>query len=80
MKTPKNAAERRIAVYRPKSKHKKTAVKLLTDNRVNFALPADYRENRQIDKVVKTILDKIATERDLDILKAREEKKKILAE
>ena len=80
MKITKERGGTAIAVYRPKSKHKKTAVKLLTDNRVNFALPADYRENRQIDKVVKTILDKIATERDLDILKAREEKKKILAE
>ena len=30
------------------------------------------------DKVVKTILDKIATERDLDELKAKEEKKKNL--
>ena len=80
MKITKERGGTAIAVYRPKSKHKKTAVKLLTDNRVNFALPADYRENRQIDKVVKTILDKIATERDLDILKAREEKKKILVE
>ena len=61
-----------------KSKNKKQAVKLLSDGRVNFALPADYRENKDIDKVVKTILDKIATERDLDELKAREEKKKII--
>ncbi len=67
-----------IAVYTPKSKNKKQAVKLLSDGRVNFALPADYRENKDIDKVVKTILDKIATERDLDELKAREEKKKII--
>lgn len=67
-----------IAVYRPKSQHKKTAIKLLTDGRVNFALPADYREDKQIDKVVKTILDKMATERDLEILKAKEEKKKLL--
>lgn len=67
-----------IAVYPPKGKDKKLAIKLLTDGRVNFALPADYRENKEIDRVVKTILDKIATERDLDVLKAKEEKKKIL--
>ncbi len=67
-----------IAVYAPKGKHKRQAFKLLSDGRVNFALPADYRENKDIDKVVKTILDKIATERDLDELKAREEKKKLL--
>lgn len=66
-----------IAVYRPKSQHKKTAIKLLTDGRVNFALPADYREGKNIDKVVKTILNKMATERDLEILKYKEEKKKL---
>ena len=66
-----------IAVYAPKKSHqKKKAIKLLIDNRVNFALPADYREGKEIDKVVKTILDKIATERDLEILKAKEDKKK----
>ena len=48
----------------------------MVDNRVNFAMRGDYRENHELDQVVKTILDRIATERDLDILKAREEKKK----
>ncbi len=66
-----------IAVYAPKKSHqKKKAIKLLIDNRVNFALPADYSEHKEIDKVVKTILDKMATERDLEVLKAKEEKKK----
>lgn len=68
-----------IAVYQPKSQHKKTAIKLLSDGRVNFALPADYSEGKQIDKVVKTILDKMAKERDLEVLKAKEEKKKIIS-
>jgi len=79
MKLTKERKGNAIAVYRPKSQHKKTAIKLLTDGRVNFALPADYREDKQIDRVVKTILDKIATERDLEILKAKEEKKKLLS-
>ena len=61
-----------------KSKHKKNAIKLLSDNRVNFALPADYSEGKQIDMVVKTILDKLAKERDLECLQAKEEKKKII--
>lgn len=65
-----------IAVYNPKGKDHSTALKLLRDGRVNFALPADYRDGKQIDKVVKTILDKIAKERDLEVLKAKEEKKK----
>ena len=78
MKLTKERGGNAIAVYTPHSRAKKKAMKLLIDNRVNFALPADYSENKEIDIVVKTILDKIATERDLDILKAKEEKKKQL--
>lgn len=78
MKLTKERNGNAIAVYDPKGKDHNTALKLLRDGRVNFALPADYREGRQIDKVVKTILDKLATERDLDVLKAKEEKKKII--
>lgn len=78
MKIIKDKKGHAIAVYKPKSKYKKNAIKILSDDRVNFALPADYRENKEIDKVVKTILAKIATERDLDILKAKEEKKKTI--
>ncbi len=80
MKLTKERGGNAIAVYDPKGKDHNTALKLLRDGRVNFALPADYRENHQIDKVVKTILDKLATERDLDVLKAKEEKKKIITE
>ena len=65
-----------VAVYRPKSHHKRKAIKLLSDGRVDFALPADYKEESQIDTVVKTILIKMATERDLEILKEKEDKKK----
>ena len=77
MKLTKERGGNAIAVYQPKSKHKKNAIKLLSDNRVNFALPADYREGKQLDTVVKTILDKLATERDLEELQAKEDKKKI---
>lgn len=76
MKLTKERGGTAIAVYQPKSKHKKNAIKLLSDNRVNFALPADYRTGTQIDTVVKTVLDKIAKERDLECLQAKEEKKK----
>jgi len=76
MKIIKEKGGNSIAVYRPKSRQRTNALKLLRDNRVNFALPADYRLNSQLDHVVKTILDKMATERDLDILKVKEDKKK----
>lgn len=79
MKLTKERRGTAIAVYNPddeKGLSKRKAIKLLKDGRVNFALPADYREGKQIDKVIKTILDKIAKERDLEILQAKEEKKK----
>ena len=76
MKMVKDRGGTSIAVYKPHSNAKEKAIKLLKDNRVNFALAADYRENREIDCVVKTILHKIATERDLEILKKKEDKKK----
>ena len=76
MKLVKDRGGNAIAVYKPKSAHKEKAIKLLKDDRVNFALPADYSEGTAIDTVVKTILDKVATERNLDILKKKEEEKK----
>lgn len=76
MKLVKSRGGNAIAVYKPKSDQKKTAVKLLKDDRVNFALPADYSEGTAIDTVVKTILEKLATERNLDVLKKKEEEKK----
>ena len=52
MKMVKDHGGNAIAVYKPYSHNKEKAVKLLKDNRVNFALPADYRENKEIDWVV----------------------------
>ena len=77
MKLVKTRGGNAIAVYKPKSSQREKAIKLLKDKRVNFALPADYREGTSLDIVVKTILDKIATERNLEVLKKQEEKKKL---
>lgn len=76
MKMVKNHGGTAIAVYKPHSHYKAKAIKLLKDNRVNFALPADYRDGKEIDCVIKTILNKISTERDLEILKKKEDRKK----
>lgn len=65
-----------IAVYKPKSKQKHKAIQMLADNRVDFALPADYSEGKELDTVVKTVLNRIATDRDVEILKRIENKKK----
>lgn len=60
-----------IAVFNPTSAsrtddsshaERAAAEKLIEENRVNFALPADYREGQVLDRVVHTIMDKIAAE------------------
>ncbi len=63
-----------ICVY-DKHKGSANAIKLLKEDRVNFAIVADYREDKGLENITKTILNKIATERDLDILKAKEKRK-----
>ena len=67
MKIVKNEGGHSICVYNPeKEKKKKIANKLYKDCRVNFIAPADYSEDSKIDKIVKSILDKIALNNKLD--------------
>jgi len=52
-----------IAVYKPRTRGAKTKTeKLLSEGRINFIAPANYRNGSTIDKVVKTIMDKIQIE------------------
>lgn len=61
-----------IAVYRPgNAEKKKTAGKLIRDNRVNFVCPADYRKGKDIYNVVTTVLEKIKRDYDFDLLQKR---------
>lgn len=46
-----------LAVYK---KEKATGYSLLTDKRVDLIAPADYREGKKLDKLVKMILQKMA--------------------
>ena len=57
MKMVKNYGGHSIAVH-DKKRHD-TALKLIRENRVNFACTADYRCGRAVHGVVKRILDKI---------------------
>ena len=57
-----------IAVYKPKSPKVSRAKDLLKDGRVNFVAPADYREGCPLDKIVKSIIDKIDTDAHLNLL------------
>ena len=58
MKMIKEHGGHSIAVYGNKAK-RETALQLIKDNRVNFVCEADYRKGKEIDKVVRTVLDKI---------------------
>lgn len=60
MKMIKEHGGHSIAVYAQNNNAKKaTALQLIKDNRVNFVCPADYRIGKEINIVVKRILDKI---------------------
>lgn len=57
-----------IAVYKPDSKSDKVvSEKLVRDSRVNYVCPADYSEGREIDVLVKTIIDKIEADYNLEL-------------
>lgn len=75
MKMVKDRNGTAIAVYKPKSHKKRKATQMLKDNRVDFALPADYREGKGIDIAVKAVLYRIAVLRDLEELQKAEYKK-----
>ena len=60
MKMIKEHGGHSIAVYERSDEAKKRAVlQLIKNNRVNFGCPADYRAGKEINMVVKRILDKI---------------------
>ena len=69
MKLVKEHGGNSIAVYKPRdSKKKLIAEKLITENRVNFVCPADYSKDKEIYKVVTTIIDKIRSDYDFENL------------
>lgn len=73
MKIVKKEGGHSIAVYEPKSSEKlKIAEQLVKDSRVNFMASADYSENSQIEKIVKTIIDKIVADSRLNVLKPKQ--------
>jgi phosphoserine phosphatase len=50
-----------IAVFQPHSPRAKSQSRaLLKDGRVNFIAPADYRDGKPIDAIVKAIMEKVA--------------------
>ncbi|MCR4790351.1 MAG: haloacid dehalogenase-like hydrolase [Treponemataceae bacterium] len=69
MKLVKQSGGHSIAVFRKGDAEKqKRAEKLILDDRVNFVCPADYRQGHEIFEVIKTVLDKIKSDYDFDVL------------
>lgn len=66
MKMVKTSGGHSIAVYGKSSKE--TAMKLIREDRVNFACAADYRCGRSVHSVVKRILDKIKADSEFSRL------------
>ncbi len=65
MKLVKQQGGHSIAVYNPEEGGRHTMEKLIRDNRVSYVCPADYSEGREMDTLVKTIIDKIAVDHRL---------------
>lgn len=58
-----------IAVYRPHSaKGKRQSNALTKAGRVNFVVPADYRNGKMLDQTVKSIIDKLAADHQVKLL------------
>lgn len=77
MKLVKEQGGHSIAVYKPGSTKKKTAEKLINENRVNFVCPADYSENKEMHNVVKIIIDKIKADTDFVNLQEKHKTKAV---
>lgn len=69
MKLVKQFGGHSIAVYNPDGNEKEISERLLSEHRVNFVCPADYTEKGQIYEVVKTIINKIKADLELEALK-----------
>ena len=72
MKMLRHQGGRAIAVYNPnkrktknKPSSKEVCKKLIEQNRADYALPADYREGKGLDKLVKHIIEKIAVDNSI---------------
>jgi hypothetical protein len=65
----KNLGGHSIAVYKPKTRGTlKKAQQLIKDGRVNFVVKTDYSSNSEIMNIVKAIINKIASDCELDYL------------
>lgn len=65
MKVVKNGGGLSIGVYNPETLNMDRVCSLLNQERIDYLMPADYRENSRIDVLVKSVLSKISTSESL---------------
>jgi hypothetical protein len=69
MKVVKDKGGVSICVYNPDlEKAKNDAEKIISENRVQYIAPADYRENSLLFEILKNTLDKMVIESNLEKL------------
>ncbi|HRY32274.1 MAG TPA: HAD family hydrolase [Bacteroidales bacterium] len=62
-----------VAVYKPKKKGARNKLcKLAEGGRIDFLAPADYCNNSKLDKIIKSIIDKVQTDNYLNEFRGRE--------
>ena len=67
MRLVKNFGGHSIAVYNPEQESGRESIaSLIHDNRVNHICPADYTEGGEMDRLVKTIIDKMSLDDRLE--------------
>ena len=57
-----------IGVYNAETKDKSKVYKMMRDGRIRYFAPADYRENTELDLLVKAIIDRTAANEALETL------------
>ena len=68
MKLTKSYGGKSIAVYNENGNNKDKAMALLDNDRVNYVLPADYKEGSQLEKMVKLIINKVKAVEELELI------------
>ena len=64
-----------IAVYQSNKNSKEISKKLMVDDRVNFAVPANYTEGEKLDVLIKDIIDQMVINEKLINLNEKQKSK-----
>lgn len=69
-----------IGVYNVNTKDKTKVYNMMRDGRIKYFVPADYSENTELDKLVKTIIDRTAVNEQLEEIHYKYKKERVLAD